>query len=198
MATKKNNPAVAKRIADRKAFVKDKVASKGLDKKEARKRFYVQTRVSEMKAKGKTVTPEMRKKLREKFESGNLSRKGFGAPKRKGGSKKTPAIIPMGPDKKGSVRATGLVTVPVKPVKPGRQPDGSGVLISAEQRAKQRAAARNPKIGRQSDGRGVLMSAEEMAKQRAAKKKRAPGTSSKVPRSSAKPTGARDRNRRTY
>jgi hypothetical protein len=170
MATKKKNPAVAKRIADRKAFVKDKVASKGLDKKEARKRFYVQTRVSEMKAKGKTVTPEMRKKLREKFESGNLSRKGFGAPKRKGGSKKTPAIIPMGPDKKGSVRATGLVTVPVKPVKPGRQRDGRGVLISAEQRAKEKAAARNPKVGRQSDGRGVLMSAEQRAKEKAAKR----------------------------
>jgi hypothetical protein len=88
MAMKKKNPAVAKRVADRKAFVKDKAASKGLDKKEARKRFYVQTRVSEMKAKGKTVTPEMRKDLRKKFESGNVSRAGFAAPKKKSGSSK--------------------------------------------------------------------------------------------------------------
>jgi hypothetical protein len=201
MATKKNNPAVAKRISDRKAFVKDKVSSKGINAKQARQRFYVQTRLSELKAAGKPVGPEVRKALQKKFQSGNVSRKGFAPPKRKSGSKKTPALIPTGPDQKGtggtrSRRDFGKK--PVAPVKPGRQPDGSGVLIPAEQMAKQRAAARNPKIGRQSDGRGVLMSAEEMAKQRAAKKKRVPGTSSKVPRSAAKPTGARDRNRRTY
>lgn len=200
MATKKNNPAVAKRISDRKAFVKDKVSSKGINAKQARQRFYVQTRLAELKAAGKPVGPEVRKALQKKFQSGNVSRKGFAPPKRKSGSKKTPAI-PMGPDQKGTGGTSSrrdFGKKPVAPIKPGRQPDGRGVLISAEEMAKRKAAGRNPKIGRQSDGRGVLMSAEEMAKQKAAKKKRVPGTSSKVPRSAAKPTGARDRNRRTY
>ena len=88
MAMKKKNPAVAKRVADRKAFVKDKVASKGIDAKQARQRFYVQTRMAEMKAKGKTVTPEMRKELQKKFQSGNVSRAGFAAPKKKSSSPK--------------------------------------------------------------------------------------------------------------
>ena len=195
MATKKKNPAVAKRVADRKAFVKDKVASKGLDKKEARKRFYVQTRVSEMKAKGKTVTPEMRKKLREKFESGNLSRKGFAPPKRSG-SKKSPAIVPMGPVKKGTVR--NFAKQRPAPVKPGRQPDGRGVLISAEQMAKQKAASRNPKVGRQSDGSGVLMSAEQRAKQKAAKRNSKGAAGASKEKRVAKSTGKLDKNRRTY
>ena len=135
MAMKKKNAGVAKRVADRKAFVKDKAASKGLDKKEARKRFYVQTRVSEMKAKGKTVTPEMRKDLRMKFESGNVSRAGFAAPKRKSGGSK------------------------VKP---------------------------NPRDGQSSNYPPGYKPPTTRAK-----------TSSKVPREAAKPTGARDRNRRT-
>ena len=63
MAAKKQNPAVAKRISDRKAFVKDMVKSKGITAKQARQRYFVQTRIAEMKAKGKTVTPEMRKQL---------------------------------------------------------------------------------------------------------------------------------------
>ena len=86
MATKKQNPAVAKRIADRKAFVKDKVASKGITPKQARQRFYVQSRMAEMKAAGKTVGPEQRKQLQQKFQSGNVSRKGFAAPAKKTGS----------------------------------------------------------------------------------------------------------------
>ena len=85
MAAKKQKPAVAKRVANRKAFVKDKVASKGITAKQARQRFYVQTRLDEMKAAGKTVTPETRKKLQQKFQSGNVSRKGFAAPKKKTG-----------------------------------------------------------------------------------------------------------------
>jgi hypothetical protein len=85
MAMKKQNPAVAKRIADRKAFVKDKVASKGITAKQARQRYFVQTRMAEMKAAGKTVTPEMRKQLQQKFQSGDVSRKGFAAPKKKTG-----------------------------------------------------------------------------------------------------------------
>jgi hypothetical protein len=86
MAMKKQNPAVAKRVADRKAFVKDKVASKGITAKQARQRFYVQTRMAEMKAAGKTVSPEMRKQLQQKFQSGNVSRAGFAAPKKSSGS----------------------------------------------------------------------------------------------------------------
>jgi hypothetical protein len=98
MATKKQNPAVAKRVADRKAFVKDKVASKGITDKQARQRFYVQTRISELKAAGKTVTPETRKKLQQKFQSGDVSRKGFAAPKKKTGktvtTKKVTSVKP--------------------------------------------------------------------------------------------------------
>lgn len=86
MATKKQNPAVAKRIADRKAFVKNKVASKGITPKQARQRFYVQSRMAELKAAGKTVGPEQRKKLQQKFQSGNVTRKGFAAPAKRAGS----------------------------------------------------------------------------------------------------------------
>jgi len=93
MATKKQKPAVAKRVADRKAFVKDKVASKGITAKQARQRFYVQTRMAELKAAGKTVTPEMRKQLQQKFQSGNVSRQGFAAPKKKTGT--TKKVVPL-------------------------------------------------------------------------------------------------------
>ena len=102
MASKKKNPAVEKRISDRKAFVKDKVSSKGIDAKQARQRFYVQTRLAELKAAGKPVGSEVRKALQKKFQSGDVSRKGFAPPKKKSGSKKTPAIVPMGPVKKGN------------------------------------------------------------------------------------------------
>ena len=97
MATKKQKPAVAKRIANRKAFVKDKVASKGITAKQARQRFYVQTRMAELKAAGKTVTPEMRKQLQQKFQSGNVSRQGFAAPKKKTGTTgvTTKTVIPV-------------------------------------------------------------------------------------------------------
>ena len=96
MATKKQKPAVAKRVAERKAFVKDKVASKGITAKQARQRFYVQTRMAELKAAGKTVTPEMRKQLQQKFQSGNVSRKGFAAPKKKTGTNSTTGkVVPV-------------------------------------------------------------------------------------------------------
>jgi len=95
MAMKKQNPAVAKRVADRKAFVKDKVASKGITAKQGRQRFFVQTRMAEMKAAGKTVTPEIRKQLQQKFQSGDVSRKGFAAPKKKGSS--SSSVTPMTP-----------------------------------------------------------------------------------------------------
>ena len=84
MAEKKK--VVAKRVSDRKAFV----GSRGSEKDSAsRQRFYVQTRVAEMQAKGKTVTPEMRKKLQQKFQSGDVARKGFAAPKKKASGPRT-------------------------------------------------------------------------------------------------------------
>ena len=78
MAEKKK--VIAKRKVDRKAFV----ASRGSEKdKESRKRFYVKTRLAEQAAKGLKSSPEFAKQLRQKFDSGNVSRKGFAAPKKK-------------------------------------------------------------------------------------------------------------------
>lgn len=92
---KKMKPGVAKRVSDRKAFVDKKVGEKGITRAQARQRFYVQTRMSEMKAKGKTVTPEMRKQLQQKFQSGDVSRRGFAAPKKKtGGSGSSSSVKP--------------------------------------------------------------------------------------------------------
>ena len=161
MAMDKKNPAVAKRVSDRKAFVKDKMASKGIDKGEARKRFYVQTRVSEMKAKGKTVTPEVRKDLRKKFESGNVSRKGFKAPKN------------TGADKLANSEAR--------------------YKEMRKRASKQITEARYKTANKNSSAAGGNASAAV----RKAEKKVPAKTSSKVPRTAPKPTGARDRNRRT-
>jgi hypothetical protein len=156
MAMKKDNPAVSKRIADRKAFVKDKVSSKGINAKQARQRFYVQTRLAELKAAGKPVGPEVRKRLQQKFQSGDVSRKGFAPPKKKSGSKstpKSPAIVPAGPVKKGNstggdqaVRMGRGGKQRVAPIKPGRQPDGSGILISVEEAKNRKVAARRAKV----------------------------------------------------
>jgi hypothetical protein len=84
--SKKLKPGVAKRVSDRKAFVSEKTGAKGITDKQANQRFFVQTRMAEMKAKGKTVTPEMRKQLQQKFQSGDVARKGFAAPAKKTGS----------------------------------------------------------------------------------------------------------------
>jgi len=63
---------VKKRIADRKAFVG---ATKGAGTAvAARKKFFVQTRMAELKAKGKTGDA---KALRAKFDSGGVTRAGF-------------------------------------------------------------------------------------------------------------------------
>lgn len=101
MAMKKAKPMVAKRVAERKAFVAKQtsmpkrpgadgadssMASNANAKKAARQKFFVQTRVKEMQAKGKTVDAAKRKELRQKFQSGNVSRAGFGAPKKKAAS----------------------------------------------------------------------------------------------------------------
>ena len=82
---KKMKPGVAARNTAREKFVSENKASKGTTTGQARQRFYVQTRMAEMKAKGKTVTPEMRKQLQKKFQSGDVARKGFAAPKKKTG-----------------------------------------------------------------------------------------------------------------
>ena len=150
MAMKKKNPAVAKRVADRKAFVKDKVASKGITAKQARQRFYVQTRMAEMKAAGKTVTPEMRKKLQEKFQSGNVSRAGFAAPKKKSGSSKKPSTVKPNPrDGQGSnyppsskppkvfgPKATGAVASKSQSIRAAEASDASKRRISGTTRGR--------------------------------------------------------------
>ena len=101
MAMKKAKPMVAKRVAERKAFVASQtsmpkrpgadgadssMASNSAAKKAARQKFFVQTRAKELAAKGITVDAAKRKELRQKFQSGNVSRAGFGAPKKKAAS----------------------------------------------------------------------------------------------------------------
>lgn len=72
MAKKKNfTPQEQERIRKRIEFVQ---ANPELAPAEARKRFFVQTRVQELSAAGKPVD---RKKLRQQFTSGNVKRKGF-------------------------------------------------------------------------------------------------------------------------
>lgn len=103
MAMKKAKPMVAKRVAERKAFVASQTSmpkrpgADGADssmssnagaKKAARQKFFVQTRAKELAAKGVTVDAAKRKELRQKFQSGNVSRAGFGAPKKKAAAKK--------------------------------------------------------------------------------------------------------------
>ena len=81
---KKNKPNSKKKIAARQEARKAFVASKpGVGKKKARMQFYVQTRIAEAGKSGKKLD---RKALRQKFLSGDV-RKGFGAPKKKTGTK---------------------------------------------------------------------------------------------------------------
>jgi hypothetical protein len=97
MAMKKAKPAVAKRIADRKAFVEKTagMASTPRSNQAARQKFFVQTRIKELEAKGQTVDAAKRKELRKKFQSGNVSRAGFGAPKKKAAAKAMPKSKPL-------------------------------------------------------------------------------------------------------
>ena len=131
MAMKKQNPAVAKRIADRKAFVKDKVASKGITAKQGRQRFFVQTRMAEMKAAGKTVTPEMRKQLQQKFQSGDVSRKGFAAPKKKAASSmSSTSSTAKASSRNATSQMKGLADY--KKAKPGSSAAGKGKSASQD------------------------------------------------------------------
>ena len=84
-------------------------------RKEARKasgmsaqKFYVKTRMAEAAKGGKTVSA---KDLRKKFQSGDVSRKGFGAPKKKTGATTTVTKTPQ--------------YTPPRTVKPGDRGRGS-------------------------------------------------------------------------
>ena len=64
---------------------KDKVAARRTARKESgmsAQKFYVKTRMAEAAKSGKTLD---RAALRKKFQSGEVTRKGFGAPKKKTG-----------------------------------------------------------------------------------------------------------------
>lgn len=74
---KKRTPQELERIRQRKEFVQ---ANPDLDPAEARKRFYVQTRVQELNKSGVEVTKERRAALRQKFLSGGVQRQGFYTP----------------------------------------------------------------------------------------------------------------------
>lgn len=74
MAKKTRTPEEQARIEERIAFVQ---ANPQLSKAEARKRFYVQTRAKELEAQGKPVN---RKALRQKFDTGQVTRGGFYTP----------------------------------------------------------------------------------------------------------------------
>lgn len=69
-------PKVAARVAARKQAV-GAMKGKGVKADAARKRFYVQTRAAELEAKGVKVDKAKRQELRKKFDSGDVSRKGF-------------------------------------------------------------------------------------------------------------------------
>ena len=103
---------------ERKKFVSEQVA-KGMSRSEALKRFYVQTRVKELTAAGKPVTPEVRARLRQNWDSGNVKRSEFGAPKA-GASKTKPTPKPQGP------KRTGPESGPYTKTKPTRTGPESG------------------------------------------------------------------------
>jgi hypothetical protein len=74
---KKRTPQELARIKARKEFVQ---SNPELDPAEARKRFFVQTRVQELEKSGVEVTKERRAALRQKFATGGVQRQGFYTP----------------------------------------------------------------------------------------------------------------------
>ena len=77
-SSKKNKTQQDKALAAKRVqFVKSKP---DLDPAEARKRFFVQTRASELQAKGVEVNKEKRQQLRQKFATGGVQRQGFYTP----------------------------------------------------------------------------------------------------------------------
>ena len=71
---KKNRPNTKAKVTARKTARKESGMSA--------QKFYVKTRMAEAAKGGKTVNA---KDLRKKFQSGDVARKGFGAPKKKTG-----------------------------------------------------------------------------------------------------------------
>jgi len=70
---------------------KEKISTRKLTRKESgvsAQKFYVKTRMAEAAKSGKTLD---RAALRQKFQSGDVARKGFGAPKKKSTGSTTPA-----------------------------------------------------------------------------------------------------------
>tara|TARA_B110000503_G_C6903548_1_gene311744 strand:+ start:63 stop:629 length:567 start_codon:yes stop_codon:yes gene_type:complete len=90
--------------------------------------FYVQTRLAELKAAGKPVGPEVRKRLQAKFQSGDVARKGFAAPKKKtggsSGSSDSAPKVTTSPGKVGTGTGTGYGKKSV--FKPGANRTGTG------------------------------------------------------------------------
>ena len=75
MASKKaKTPKEQALIKKRVEFVQSKP---DVPKAQARQQFFVQTRAAELQAKGVEVTKEKRAQLRQKFQSGDVSRSGF-------------------------------------------------------------------------------------------------------------------------
>lgn len=121
---KKNADMVSARKSNRKAFVAQKTAEKGITPAQARQRFYVQTRMAEMKAKGKTVTPEMRKQLQKKFQSGDVSRRGFAAPKKKTGS--SSSVTPKVTSRTDSFGRSGMGATALRSMPSANDREGRG------------------------------------------------------------------------
>ncbi len=138
MAMKKAKPMVAKRVADRKAFVEKTAgtASTPRSKQAARQKFFVQTRMKELEAKGKPVDAAKRKELRQKFQSGNVSRAGFGAPRKKAASSmgSTSSTAKAMPAKASSRNATSQMKglADYKKAKPGTSAAGKGKSASQD------------------------------------------------------------------
>lgn len=115
----KNKPVpdpakVAQRKAERVAFVQSKP---NLSPEKAREQFYVQTRAAELTAAGKAVD---KKALRQKFETGGVTREGFYTP----GDKSRIAAQSLAESKASVVPPVAPVATPVAPVapKPGTAP----------------------------------------------------------------------------
>lgn len=82
---------------------KDKVTARKTARKESgmsAQKFYVKTRMAEAAKGGKTVNA---KDLRKKFQSGDVARKGFGAPKKKTGKTGTGSSSPATKNMKPAV-----------------------------------------------------------------------------------------------
>lgn len=138
------NEAEKARVASRKAFVRDKTASKGIDAKTARRRFYVQTRVKELEAKGVTVDAEKRKQLQRKFDSGNVARKGFGQPKKRASSSSSSSVSSP-PSSSGS-----------KPVDKGRSATSNMKGVSGYKSGSTKPSSKVSKVEKKKSSGGVL------------------------------------------